>query len=123
MQNNLLLDILFWLHNNLNMIIKLYITDYLPLAVLFPSVFGSTNFKILSIIRQKYTVSFQFPFLGNNYTFNNVFNFLNLYNSDWKVLYSLIGPGNRNLIHVDIIFATPKIGFSKRYVSANSAFC
>ena len=34
---NLLLDIPFWMHNNLNMIIKICINIYLLCVVLFPS--------------------------------------------------------------------------------------
>ena len=38
MKNKLLFNTPFWIHNNLNMIIKIFITIYLSLTVLFPSV-------------------------------------------------------------------------------------
>ena len=41
-----------------------------------------------------------------------IFNFIKFYSSGLKVLYSLIGPGNGNLIHIDIIFAAPKLVFT-----------
>ena len=34
----------------------------------------------------------------------------------------MIGPGNVNLTHGDIIFAAPKFGFWKRDVSSNNTF-
>ena len=38
MLNNLLFDIIFWMHNNLNVITKIFSTIYRLRAVLFPSI-------------------------------------------------------------------------------------
>ena len=46
-----------------------------------------------------------------------------MYRSANKVLYTLIGLGNGNSIHADILFATPKCCSSNRAFSDNHAFC
>ena len=48
--------------------------------------------------------------------------FYNTVVSGLKVLYSLIGPGNRIYINVDNIFAAPKFDFLKRNISSDNAF-
>ena len=52
-----------------------------------------------------------------------ILKFIRLYKSVLKVLYSLICPGKGNLIQEDIIFVTPKFGFSKHGISDNNTFC
>ena len=125
--------------NNLKVIIKIFSTFYLPRVVLFPPIpleviptfllvtvgimsLGSKKIEILSLKRKK-RVNFQSPFINDYYTFKNsyliLFYFIFLYSS--KVLYSLIVSGNGNIIHVDIIFAAPKFGFSEHHISANNA--
>ena len=50
-------------------------------------------------------------------TFRVKINFIKLYLSPLRVLYSLIGPGKGNIIHEYTIFAAPKFGFSENMIS------
>ena len=120
-QNNLFSDINFCMHNNLKIIIEIFSTIYLSLAVIFPSVpyywhraswvhTTRNNFPWYGINR----VNFQLPFINNNWTFKNNFNSIKFYTSASKLLYSLISPGKGNLIQKYVIFAAP-IFFETRY--------
>ena len=70
MQNNQMFDITFCIYNNLKMIIKIFSTVYLSLAVLFtyiPSYWLHKNLFPPMIWKNR--VSFQSLFLNNKYTF------------------------------------------------------
>ena len=116
MLNNWLFDIPFWMHNNLNAIIKIYSTIYLLRAVLFPSVTleGMPTFLLVTIgpmslgsIKNRKIA----PETAKNCSFSmtirplrTVFNFIKLYTSSHKILCSLIGLGNRNIFEAPIFF-------------------
>ena len=60
------------MQNNLKMSIKILITIYLSIVVLFPSVplYWVHKIRNFPIMREK-SVDFQSPFLNDNETFNN----------------------------------------------------
>ena len=107
----------FLMHNNQNVIIKIFITIYLLIVVLIPSIpsegmHPSLIFTsgIMSIGSTKLEIC---PWNGQNRSNSNccfsknirplwdVFNFISLYTYSNKLLYSLIHPGKIN------IFAAP----------------
>ena len=51
-----------------------------------------------------------------------ILNYIMLYYSALKLLYSLIGLGKGNLTQEDNIFADPKFGLSKHHISVNYEF-
>ena len=128
MQNNLLLDIPFCMHNDLKIIIKIFSTIYLSLVVIFT--FVSLYWHHESWAHKTWTIVNDTAKKGSttNHSFSTTIRpliFLNLidfYSSVWKVLHQMIGTGNRNLTHGDIIFAAPNFGIWKHDVSSNNTF-
>ena len=108
------------------MIIKMFSAIYLSLAVIFSSVplywnheswFHKSRRVVHKTAKNNYlsiTISQQ------NWDLYELFsNFIKFYLYGSKVLYFLVGPGNGNLIHVDIIFAALRFVFLSQNFSAN----
>ena len=128
-QNTLLFGKSFFVQNNLKIIIKIFSTIYLSLALFFPSFPPSWHHeswvhKSLKFVHDT-SKNGQLPITVSQTTIRplrTIFNHIRFYMSSLKVLYTLIGLGKINLIHIDIIFAAPNFGFSKRDISANNVF-
>ena len=129
MQNNLFFDITFLVHYNLKMIIKIFSTIYLSLAVIFPYVplncyHDSWDHKPQKIVhdtaKKGSTTNHRFSMTIR--PLKMICNFIKFYSPGLKWLYLLISPVNGNLIHEDIICAAPKFGFLAHDISTNNAF-
>ena len=109
-------DISFLMQNNLKIIIKTFSTIYLSLAEIFPSVpsywhYDSMVHKPQNIVydTSKKVSTSNCLLLKIIIPLRTIFNLIKFYPSVLNV----------NLIHVDIIYAAPKFGFSERGISPN----
>ena len=129
MQNNLLFGIPFSLNKNLKVIIQIFSTIYLSLAVFFPSTpllwnrdLGSTNLEKFHD-KEKIWSTTNSRFSTTIIPLRTILKLIKLYIYGLKVFYSLISAWKGNLIHEYNIFVAPKCGCLKRYISANNTFC
>ena len=104
------------MHKNLKMIIEIFSTIYLSLAVLFPFVsFYQYHESWFHKIRKYFYLTSNCLFLAKIIPSGTTLNSLNFYTPAKTISYTLIGSVKGILIREDVIFAAPIVFLNNIY--------